>query len=95
MNLNPDAQIPEFPQLEHYLENKVGEKDLDLDGSPERVDVDDQDSRVLVSHHRDRQDGPKASIRDRLHSAKSEANHTITERQNNKEVELFTTPIYG
>jgi hypothetical protein len=95
MNLNPDSQIPEFPQLENYLENKVGEKDLDLDGSPERVDVDDQDSRVQVTHHRDRQDRAKASIRDRLHSAKSEANHTITERQNNKEMEMFKAPIYS
>jgi DNA repair protein RadC/antirestriction protein ArdC len=68
MNLSPNPQSLEFPQLANYLLGKATENDLDHDGSPERVDVDDQDSRVQVAHHINSRDGSaeKQSIRHRL-----------------------------
>lgn len=84
-------QIPEFPQLEHYLQTRVSEKDLDHDGSPVRMDIDGQDSRTQVARHYDKRDGSegKTTIRERLHSAKVEAEFNHNEKQNHKEMEIF------
>ncbi len=90
MNLSPEPQIPEFPQLETYLKGKVTEKDIDHDGSPERVDIDDQDSRVQVQHHVDKRDGvsEKQSVRERLRSGKAEHSRMQIENENHREVEI-------
>lgn len=73
MNLSANPQSPDFPQLASYINEHAGEKDLDHDGSPERVDIDDQDSRVQVTHHLDQRDGlaEKQSVRERLRSGMS------------------------
>lgn len=90
MNLSPEPQIPEFPQLETYLKGKVTEKDLDHDGSPGQVDVDDQDSRVQVTHHLDKRVGidGKASIRERLRTGKVESFDRQDNKNNHREMEM-------
>jgi DNA repair protein RadC/antirestriction protein ArdC len=90
MNLSLDSNLPEFPQLEQYLQGKVSERDVDHDGSPEKVDIDDQDSRVQLIHHYDKKDGsePKTSIRERLRSAKSEVQLNQNGKLNSKELEV-------
>ena len=90
MNLSPEPQIPEFPQLDTYLKGKVTEKDLDHDGSPGRVDVDDHDSLVQLTHHFDKRDGveSKTSIRERVGQAKSRKNHNQNEKQNGNQMEI-------
>ena len=90
MNLNSDPLTPEFPQLASYFNKKGIEKDIDHDGSPERVDIDDQDDRVQVTHHLDKRDGvaEKQSIRERLRLAKPEANNNQNEKQNCVEREI-------
>jgi hypothetical protein len=66
MNLSQNPQTLDFPQLDQYLNANLKERDLDLDGSPERVDIDDQDSRVQLTHHLDKRDGvsEKQSVHD-------------------------------
>ena len=90
MNLSPEPQIPEFPQLETYLKGKVTEKDIDHDGSPERVDIDDQDSRVQVQHHVDRHDGveQKTSIRERLRRTTGREKNLPNDQRTEKEINL-------
>lgn len=90
MNLNSYPQIPEFPQLASYINTKGIERDIDHDGSTERVDIDDQDDRVQVTHHLDKRNGvaEKQSIRERLRLAKPEANNNQNEKQNCVEREI-------
>jgi hypothetical protein len=90
MNLNSNPQNPEFPQLASYINTKGIERDIDHDGSPERVDIDDQDGRVQVTHHQDKRDGvaEKQSIRERLRLAKPEANKNQNEKLNCVEREI-------
>ena len=89
MNLRQNPQTLDFPQLDQYLNANLKERDLDLDGSPERVDIDDQDSRVQLSHHLDKRDGvsEKQSVRKRLRSGKSEISATQIENQTKREME--------
>ena len=91
MNLSQNPQTLDFPQLDQYLNANLKERDLDLDGSPERVDIDDQDSRVQVTHHMDKRDGveQKTSIRERLRLAKPEAHQNQNEEQNSVEREII------
>ena len=91
MNLSQNPQTLDFPQLDQYLNANLKEGDLDLDGSPERVDIDDQDSRVQVTHHLDKRDGveQKTSIRERLRLAKPEAHQNQNEEQNSVEREII------
>ena len=90
MNLSSNPQVLEFPQLSSYSPEKVADKDLDHDGSPERADIDDQDSRVQVTHHLDKRDGvtEKQSIRDRLRAGKADTDERLESRANLKEVEI-------
>jgi DNA repair protein RadC/antirestriction protein ArdC len=90
MNLSSNPQVPEFPQLSNYSLEKVTEKDLDHDGSPERVDIDDQDSRVQVTHHLDKRDGvtEKQSIRERLHGTKAPKQEKPAEKEIFQGVEI-------
>ena len=89
MNLSQNPQTLDIPQLDQYLNANLKERDLDLDGSPERVDIDDQDSRVQLSHHLDKRDGvsEKQSVRKRLRSGKSEISATQIENQTKREME--------
>ena len=84
MNLNSDPQTPEFPQLASYINTKGIERDIDHDGSPERVDIDDKDARVQMTHHLEKRDGvaEKQSIRERLRLVKPEAIKNQNEKQN-------------
>ena len=90
MNLSSNPQVPEFPQLSNYSQEKVTEKDLDHDGSPESVDIEDHDSRVQVTHHLDKRDGvtEKQSIHDRLRAGKAATDERLESRANLKEVEI-------
>ncbi|MEL7626526.1 MAG: JAB domain-containing protein [Anaerolineaceae bacterium] len=90
MNLSSNPQVLEFPQLSSYSPEKVADKDLDHDGSPERADIDDQDSRVQVTHHLDKRDcvTEKQSIRDRLRAGKADTDERLESRANLKEVEI-------
>jgi hypothetical protein len=90
MNLSSNPQVLEFPQLSSYSPEKVADKDLDHDGSPERVDIDDQDSRVQLTHHLDKRDGvsEKQSVRERLRSGKAEHSRMQIENENHREVEI-------
>ena len=90
MNLSQNPQTLDFPQLDQYLNANLKERDLDLDGSPERVDIDDQDSRVQLSHHLDKRDGvsEKQSVRERLRSGKAEHSRMQIENKNHREVEI-------
>jgi len=90
MNLSQNPQTLDFPQLDQYLNANLKERDLDLDGSPERVDIDDQDSRVQLTHHLDKRDGvsEKQSVRERLRSGKAEHSRMQIENENHREVEI-------
>ncbi len=57
MNLSQNPQTLDFPQLDQYLNANLKERDLDLDGSPERVDIDGSDARLQLVHHYKRTDG--------------------------------------
>lgn len=87
MNLSPNPQSPDFPQLATYINEHASEKDLDHDGSPERVDIDDQDSRVQVTHHLDKRDGvaEKQSVRERLRGTKSSQHENSAAKENFQE----------
>lgn len=87
MNLNSDPQIPEFPQLASYINSKGLERDIDYDGSPERVDIDDQDGRVQLIQHKGMLDG-KESVRDRLRKHKKEKGVENNDKRNHKELEV-------
>lgn len=91
MNINPRQNLLKFQQLEHYLRAKVAEKDLDHNGSPEQANIDNRDSHVRLIHHYDKRDSieAKASIRERLHSVKSEVPHNQNVKQINKEMEMI------
>jgi hypothetical protein len=90
MNLSQNPQTLDFPQLDQYLNANLKERDLDLDGSPERVDIDDQDSRVQLSHHLNKRDGvsEKQSVRERLRSRKACTDECLESRANLKELEI-------
>jgi antirestriction protein ArdC len=88
MNLSSQSTSPEFPQLSQYFPQtervQVKEKDQDVDGSPDRVDIDDSDARMQVVHHYERRDGNegKASIRERLkHRTEIQQENKMTEKQ--------------
>ena len=91
MNLSQNPQSLEFPQLDQYLNANLQERDLDLDGSPERVDFDDQDSRVQVIHHLDKRDGvtEKQSIRKRLRKSNGKEGSSYKEKQNDIGLEVL------
>jgi hypothetical protein len=94
MNLSSQYTSPEFPQLNQYLINsersQVKEKDLDVDGSPDRVDIDDSDARMQLAHHYERRDGKeeKASIRERLRQANGKDESQQQEKRAAREMEL-------
>lgn len=90
MNLSSNPQTQDFPQLDQYLNAKHSERDLDQDGSPERVDIDDQDSRVQVQHHVDRHDGveQKTSIRERLRRTTGREKNLPNDQKTEKEINL-------
>jgi len=90
MNLSQNPQTLDFPQLDQYLNANLKERDLDLDGSPERVDIDDQDSRVQVQHHVDRHDGveQKTSIRERLRRTTGREKNLPNDQKKEKEINL-------
>ena len=88
MNLSQNPQTLDIPQLDQYLNANLKERDLDLDGSPERVDIDDQDSRVQLSHHLNKRDGvsEKQSVRDRLRAAKEKGNENRQDKEDGREI---------
>lgn len=90
MNLSANPQSPDFPQLDAYINEHASEKDLDHDGSPERVDIDGQDSRVQVTHHLDKRDGltEKQSIRERLRGTKASKQENPDKEENFQELEI-------
>ena len=90
MNLSQNPQSLDFPQLDQYLNANLQERDLDQDGSPERVDIDDQDSRVQVQHHVDRHDGveQKTSIRERLRRTTGREKNLPNDQKKEKEINL-------
>ena len=90
MNLSQNPQTLDIPQLDQYLNVNLKERDLVLDGSPERVDIDDQDSRVQLTHHLDKRDGvtEKQSVRERLRSRKACTDECLESRANLKELEI-------
>ena len=90
MNLSQNPQNLDFPQLDQYLNTNLKERDLDLDGSPERLDIDDQDSRVQLTHHLDKRNGvaEKQSVRERLRSGKACTDECLESRANLKELEI-------
>ena len=64
MKLSQNPVIPEFPQMNTYLNQKEGEKDLDHDGTTDRVDIGDQGRPVQLTHYLDKGDGvAKKTIR--------------------------------
>ena len=69
MNLSQNPQTLDIPQLDQYLNVNLKERDLVLDGSPEWVDIDDQDSHVQLTHHLDKRNGAaeKQSVREKLY----------------------------
>lgn len=87
MNLNSDPQIPEFPQLASYINTKGLERDIDYDGSPERVDIDDQDGSVQLIQHKGMVDG-KESVRDRLRKHSREKEVKNIDIRSHKELEV-------
>ena len=87
MNLNSDHQIPEFPQLASYINSKGLERDIDHDGSTERVDIDDQDARVQLIHHKEMLDG-KGSVRDRLRKHSREKEVKNIDVRSHKELDV-------
>ena len=87
MNLNSDPQTPEFPQLASYINKKGIEKDIDHDGSPERVDIDDQDGRIQLIQHKEVLAG-KESVRDRLRKHEKEKDVKNYDRSTHKELEV-------
>lgn len=87
MNLNSDPQTPEFPQLASYIDKKGIEKDIDHDGSPERVDIDDQDGRIQLIQHKEVLAG-KESVRDRLRKHEKEKEVKNNEIMGHKELEV-------
>ncbi len=87
MNLNSNPQNPEFPQLASYINTKGIERDIDHDGSPERVDVDDQDGRVQLVQHKEMLDG-KESVRDRLRKHSREKEVKNIDIRSHKELEV-------
>ena len=87
MNLNSDPQTPEFPQLVSYINTKGIERDIDHDGSPERVDVDDQDGRVQLVQHKEMLDG-KESVRDRLRKHSREKEVKNIDIRSHKELDV-------
>jgi len=94
MNLSAQDAAPDFPQLSQYLPQpervQVKEKDLDVDGSPDRVDIDDSDARLQLVHHYERRDGKgeKASVRERLRKANGKDGFQQEEKRPDKEMEL-------
>jgi DNA repair protein RadC/HPt (histidine-containing phosphotransfer) domain-containing protein len=87
MNLNSDPQIPEFPQLASYIKKIGFERDIDHDGSPERVDIDDQDARVQLIHHKEMLDG-KGSVHDRLRKHSREKEVKNIDIRSHKELDV-------
>ena len=90
MNLSQNPQNLDFPQLDQYLNANLKEHDLDLDGSPEWVDIDDQDSRVQLTHHLDKRNGAaeKQSVREKLHKRNKNDVIKHSEKQNNQELQI-------
>ena len=90
MNLSQNPQTLDFPQLDQYLNANLKERDLDLDGSPERVDIDDQDSRVQLSHHLDKRDRiqERNSIRKKLRGTKSVKQENLAKKESFQDVEI-------
>ncbi len=93
MNLTNEPQMPEFPQMRHYVPEPVEhtkELDLDQDGVPSSIDIDDQDSRLQLAHHFDKRDGldEKPSIRDRLRASKEQNRNTRNERDQTVTLEI-------
>src|SRR5690606_25391463 len=90
MNLSQNPQNLDFPQLDQYLNANLKERDLDLDGSSERVDIDDQDSRVQLTHHLDKRDWvvEKQSVRDRLRTVKEKGDENRQDKENQRAIEM-------
>ena len=94
MNLSSHYTSPEFPQLSQYLPQtervQIKEVDRDVDGSPDRVDIDDSDARMQLIHHYERKDGNegKASIRERLRQANGKDESQQQEKRAAREMEL-------
>ncbi|MBP7196136.1 MAG: hypothetical protein KBA05_01835 [Anaerolineaceae bacterium] len=90
MNLSQNPQTLDIPQLDQYLNANLKERDLDLDGSPERVDIDDQDSRVQLSHHLDKRDRiqERNSIRKKLRGTKSVKQENLAKKESFQDVEI-------
>jgi hypothetical protein len=90
MNLSQNPQTLDFPQLDQYLNANLKQRDLDLDGSPERVDINDQDSRVQLSHHLDKRDGiqERNSIREKMRVTKSVKQENLAKKESFQDVEI-------
>jgi hypothetical protein len=90
MNLSQNPQTLDFLQLDQYLNANLKERDLDLDGSLEPVDIDDQDSRVQLTHHLDKRNGAaeKQSVREKLHKRNKNDVIKYSEKQNNQELQI-------
>ncbi len=93
MNLTNEPQMPEFPQMRHYVPEPfehAKELDLDQDGVPSSIDIDDQDSRLQLAHHFDKRDGldEKPSIRDRLRAPKGKNCTNRNERNQRMTLEI-------
>ena len=90
MNLSQNPQTLDIPQLDQYLNVNLKERDLVLDGSPEWVDIDDQDSHVQLTHHLDKRNGAaeKQSVREKLHKRNKNDVIKYSEKQNNQELQI-------
>ncbi len=88
LNLYSEPHMPSFPQLETYIQVQDLEQDFDHDGAPQRVDINDQDSRVQLMHHKDKLGGAKEkpSIRERLKA--QNGIETSSQHGKRKEIEL-------